>query len=75
MDLPTLQSRNIELVQIATVREETMIQESYTGCVTLCLLLEPGNEEGTFRRIRLAEVPDLPDFALKPWELREVMII
>lgn len=62
------------MLQLATVRD-ARYRKSCAGRVIFCLLLEPGAEEGTFRRIGLVEVPDLPAFALRPWEMREVTIV
>lgn len=58
------------MLQIATVQES-----NGKSSAIFCLLLEPTNGEGTFRRIGLVEVPDLPGFALKSWETREAIII
>lgn len=73
-ELQKLQTSNIGMLQLATVRD-ARYRKSCAGRVIFCLLLEPGTEEGTFRRIGLVEVPDLPGFALRPWEMREVTIV
>jgi hypothetical protein len=59
----------IGMLQIATVQDG-----NGKGSAIFCLLLEP-SDGGTFRRIGLVEAPDLPGFTLKPWEMREVIII
>jgi hypothetical protein len=66
-------SKRVQLgmVQICTVS----VPWSPTNSLAYCLLLEPGKRAGTYRRIGLVEVPDLPEFSLKPWEMREVMIL
>jgi hypothetical protein len=63
--------KRLGMVQICT----TSIAWSPTNSLAYCLLLEPGKRKGTYRRIGLVEVPDLPEFLLKPWEMREVMIV
>jgi hypothetical protein len=57
------------MLQIATVQDS-----NGKGSAIFCLLLEP-SDGGTFRRIGLVEAPELPGFTLKPWEMREVIII
>jgi hypothetical protein len=68
--LETSQRSGIGMLQIATVQDS-----NGKGSAIFCQLLKPTDEGGTFRRIGLIEVPDLPGFALKPWEMRDVMII
>ena len=62
------------MLHLATVRDARN-RKSCAGRVIFCPLLEPGTEEGTFRRIGLVEVPDLLGFALRPWEMREVTVV
>jgi hypothetical protein len=68
--LETSQGSGIGMLQIATVQDS-----NGKGSAIFCLLLEPTDEGETFRRIGLVEVPDLPAFVLRPWEMKDVMII
>jgi hypothetical protein len=60
----------IGMLQIGTLQDS-----NGKGSAIFCLLLEPSVEEGMFRRIGLVEVPDLPGFALRPWDMRDVLIV
>jgi hypothetical protein len=66
----TSRGSGIGMLQIATVQDSNGL-----GSTIFCLLLERSVEGGSFRRIGLVEVPDLPGFVLKPWEMRHVTII
>jgi hypothetical protein len=54
--------KQLGMIQILT----TLPSRRQVGRIIYCLLLEPGKRKGTYRRIGLVEVPDLPEFLLKP---------
>jgi hypothetical protein len=67
--LRTPETGKLGLLQIATgYFERTNIS------IIFCLLLEPGTQEGTFRRIGMVQVPNIKGFTLRPWEIRSVSI-
>ena len=60
------------MLQIAAIENE--LRNGYSSAV-LCLILLPAFMEGTFKRVGIVEVPVLPRFASKEWEMRTVFIV
>jgi hypothetical protein len=67
--LRTPEASKLGLLQIATGDFDTI-----NVPIIFCLLLEPGTQEGTFRRIGMVQVPNIKGFTLRPWEIRSVSI-
>ncbi|TGO18752.1 hypothetical protein BTUL_0008g00550 [Botrytis tulipae] len=81
--LSTIQrdSTYLTMVQISSFREPAYARylpyieaDSHDGS-TMCLLVQPGTEEGTFKRVGLAQISNLKYCDSLPWEMRTVVLI
>ncbi|KAF7876630.1 hypothetical protein EAF04_001715 [Stromatinia cepivora] len=73
--LSTLQrtSSGLTMVQIGSIPGLFDIDKQCFSVI--CLVVEPGTEEGTFRRVGLAQVPNSQKFSSVPWEMRTIVLV
>ncbi|KAF7943212.1 hypothetical protein EAE96_011148 [Botrytis aclada] len=45
------------------------------ACSAMCLLVQPDTEEGTFKRVGLAQVSDVEYCDSLPWEMRTIVLV
>lgn len=74
-------SNNLIIVRIASISESTvrscgrMYQKKPNIGSTMCLLVHPDTEEGTFKRVGLAQISDLKYGSSLPWEMRTIVLV
>ncbi|TGO69844.1 hypothetical protein BOTNAR_0006g00310 [Botryotinia narcissicola] len=77
-------SNYLTIVQIASSRDLSYARgadyypntqaAAHSGS-TMCLLVQPGTEEGTFRRVGLVQITDVEYGESLPWEMRTIVLI
>ncbi|KAF7874455.1 uncharacterized protein EAF02_008432 [Botrytis sinoallii] len=74
-------SNNLIILRIASISKSTvrscgrMYQMKPDIGSTMCLLVHPGTEEGTFKRVGLAQISDLKYCSSLPWEMRTIVLV